>query len=187
MKIMNCLVAGVGGQGSIFVSRLIGLSAIKAGLDVRGCETIGMAQKGGSVVSYVRIGSEINSPMFGASSGDIIIALELAEAARAASYLKEDGLMVVCDRTVVTGKYPKDEIVDYLHKLKGKVIILSSEMILKACDSTSLNVAVLGAGVRTGDFGFGISEIEEVLKEYGSERYRKANLAALDYSASLVP
>ena len=76
----NVLLCGVGGQGTVLASRLIALAAMEKGMEARGAETIGMAQRGGSVVSHVRIGEEIHSPLIPYKAADVIIGFEPAEA-----------------------------------------------------------------------------------------------------------
>ena len=94
----NCLLCGVGGQGVVLASRLIACAAMEKGMFVRTSETIGMAQRGGSVVSHVRMGEEIYSPMIPKGSADVILAFEPAEAVRSLDYLrrgKEEGIVIV--------------------------------------------------------------------------------------------
>ena len=85
----NCLLCGVGGQGVVLASRLIAYAAMEKGNFVRTAETIGMAQRGGSVVSHVRIGDEIYSPQVPVGSADVILAFEPGEAVRCLPYLKK--------------------------------------------------------------------------------------------------
>ena len=87
----NCLLCGVGGQGVVLASKLIAFAAMRQGKSVRTAETIGMAQRGGSVVSHVRIGEEIYSPQIPLKSADLILAFEPAEAVRSLPYLKAGG------------------------------------------------------------------------------------------------
>ena len=85
---MNCLLAGVGGQGTVLASKLIAQSAMNRGLNARTAETIGMAQRGGCVVSHVRVGEKIHSPLIPQHKADLIIGFEPAEAVRCLPYLK---------------------------------------------------------------------------------------------------
>lgn len=85
----NVLLCGVGGQGTVLASRLIALAAMEKGMEARGAETIGMAQRGGSVVSHVRIGENIYSPMIPHRGADVLICFEPAEAVRCLPYLKQ--------------------------------------------------------------------------------------------------
>ena len=87
----NCLLCGVGGQGVVLASRLIAYAAMEQGDFVRTTETIGMAQRGGSVVSHVRAGEEVHSPLIPAGGADVILAFEPGEAVRCLPYLKEGG------------------------------------------------------------------------------------------------
>ncbi|MDR1440759.1 MAG: 2-oxoacid:acceptor oxidoreductase family protein [Clostridiales bacterium] len=96
----NCLIVGIGGQGTILAARLIGTAAMAAGLSVRGSETIGMAQRGSGVASHVRMGGAIYSPLIPPGEADVLIAFEPGEAVSAAHYLSPGGVAVVCDRPV---------------------------------------------------------------------------------------
>ncbi|MDR1061428.1 MAG: indolepyruvate oxidoreductase subunit beta [Clostridiales bacterium] len=102
----NCLIAGIGGQGTILAARLIGTAAMAAGLSVRGSETIGMAQRGSGVVSHVRMGGVIFSPLIPPGEADALIAFEPGEAVSAARFLAPGGVAVVCDRPVQPSGVP---------------------------------------------------------------------------------
>lgn len=91
----NILIAGVGGQGSLLASRILGRVALDAGRDVKVSEVHGMSQRGGSVVTYVRYGDRVYSPIIGRGGADVIVAFELLEAARAIEYLAPGGAVVV--------------------------------------------------------------------------------------------
>ena len=88
----NILICGVGGQGTVLAAKVLSQAAISSGQHVLSAETIGMAQRGGSVTSHVRIGDDIFSPLIPKGQADIIIAFEAAEAARNISYLKKADL-----------------------------------------------------------------------------------------------
>ena len=117
----SCLLCGVGGQGVVLASRLIAYAAMEQGDFVRTTETIGMAQRGGSVVSHVRAGCEVHSPIIPAGTADVIIAFEPGEAVRCLPYLKEGG-MVVTNRQIVKpvsaslggSSYNAEEMLDHL-------------------------------------------------------------------------
>ena len=91
----NILLCGVGGQGIVLASKLIAQAAMENSLPVMSAETIGMAQKGGSVFSHVRIGSNLSTPMIPKGGADVIIGFEPAEAVRMLPYLKKDGTVIV--------------------------------------------------------------------------------------------
>ena len=90
----SCLLCGVGGQGTVLASRIIADAAMKKGLSARTAETIGMAQRGGSVVSHVRIGEKVTSPMIPPGKADVIIGFEPGEAAANLKYLRKDGIQL---------------------------------------------------------------------------------------------
>ena len=90
----NILICGVGGQGTVLAAKVISQAAIANGEKVLSAETIGMAQRGGSVVSHVRIGSDVYSPLLPLGQADILIAFEAAEAVRNIEYLKEGGTVI---------------------------------------------------------------------------------------------
>ena len=96
-RTFNILIASVGGQGGLTLSRVIAAAAVEAGLSVRTGETLGMAQRFGSVVSYVRIGKRVYAPTFPEGEADYMIALELIEAVRNIHMLKRGGLLVAAD------------------------------------------------------------------------------------------
>ncbi len=121
MKTTNIMIVGVGGQGSLFASKLLGNLLVDEGYDVKVSEVHGMSQRGGSVVTYVRFGEKVYSPIIDKGEADYIVAFEKIEAARYASYLKCDGKLIVNTQEidpmpVITGaaKYPSDA----LEKLK---------------------------------------------------------------------
>ena len=119
----NIVMCGVGGQGTVLASKLIASAAMKQDIDVKSAETIGMAHRGGSVVSFLKIGSGIYSPIVGEREADIIIGFEPAEVVRALGYLKPDGAVICSTRPVVPvsamvggPEYRYEEIIDYLKR-----------------------------------------------------------------------
>ena len=117
METKNIMIVGVGGQGTLLTSRILGGITVRAGYDVKLSEVHGMAQRGGSVVTFVRYGSEVAEPIVEEGCADVLIAFERLEALRYAHFLKKDGVIVVNDWriepiTVVTGAaaYPENII-----------------------------------------------------------------------------
>jgi len=115
MKTKNIMIVGVGGQGSLLASKLLGHLLLSEGYDVKVSEVHGMSQRGGSVVTYVRYGDSVASPVIDEGEADCIVSFELLEAARWLPYLKEDGQIVtntqqIDPMPVVTGAaaYPED-------------------------------------------------------------------------------
>jgi indolepyruvate ferredoxin oxidoreductase beta subunit len=187
-KEVNCLIVGVGGQGTVLSARVLGAAAMSAGLDVRGSETIGMAQRGGSVTSHVRMGKDIASPLIPSGRADVILAFEPGEALRTIDFLKKDGTFVVCDRPVVPsvkGDYDGAAAAAWL-KAHTSACLVSGEDIIKNCGARSINVALIGAAAACGAFPFGFDEIEAALAERLNAKFLEINIAALHYGADLI-
>ncbi|MDR2135837.1 MAG: indolepyruvate oxidoreductase subunit beta [Treponema sp.] len=183
---LNCLITGVGGQGTVLLSRLIGEAAIAKGLDLRGSETIGMAQRGGSVVSHLRIGPGCFSPLIPPGKADLIIAFECAEALRVLPFLAPAGNMIALDRVLAAASPPgaahsAEGIVARLAEaLGGRLTVVSWEALLKRCGSPRVsNVALLGAAIGRGLLPFSLDEAAAVLKTRIPPQYLDMNLEAL--------
>jgi len=155
MKTSECdiVVVGVGGQGVILISNIIGKAAMKAGYPARGAETHGMAQRGGSVISHIRLECEFG-PLVPPRGADILLALEPAEALRYAHYLSRDGIALVNTNpvlpiTVTTGQSsypPLEEILAPLQRICRSVKTLNAtKLAAKAGNPQAMNVVMLGA------------------------------------------
>ncbi len=154
MKELNVMVVGVGGQGTLLTSRIIGKTALQAGLDVKLSEVHGMAQRGGSVVTFVRFGKSVKEPVVEEGEADILIAFERLEAMRYAHYLKKDGVIVVNDcridpMTVVIGasSYPEN-IIENLKKEHVVYTIDGGAVAKELGNSKVLNSVVLGLSAK---------------------------------------
>lgn len=183
----SCLLCGVGGQGVVLASRLIAYAAMEQGDFVRTTETIGMAQRGGSVVSHVRMGSEVHSPIIPAGTADVIIAFEPGEAVRCLPYLKKGG-MVITNRQIVKpvtaslseSTYEAEEMLNYLSAQTGRVLVIDGEEICRQAGSPKvLNVALLGAAAQSGVLGISLEEMAEAVRKNVKERYIALNEKAL--------
>lgn len=181
---LNCMIAGVGGQGTVLASKLLAEAALSKGLDVRTAETIGMAQRGGSVVSHVRMGDAVHSPLIPLKSADILIALEPAEAVRMFPYLSEGGVVLVCSTSVkpmTSAGYSSEPMLDFLKVNVKKLTVIDGKELTKKCGSVKvLNVAMLGAAVAGGLFPFDMDDMEAALKEKLPEKYWDINISALN-------
>ena len=190
----NCLLCGVGGQGVVLASRLIAYAAMEQGDFVRTTETIGMAQRGGSVVSHVRAGEEVHSPLIPAGGADVILAFELGEAVRCLPYLKEGGLVITNSRIVkpVTASlggssYSGGGMLDYLKKKAGQVIVVDGDEICRRAGSAKvLNVALLGAAAKSGALGISMDEMLEAVRKNVKEKYIALNEKALKLGGEQV-
>ena len=146
----NIMIVGVGGQGTLLTSRIIGKTALEAGFDVKISEVHGMAQRGGSVVTFVRFGEKVYEPVVEEGQADVIIAFERLEAMRYSHFLKKDGVLVVNDcridpMTVVIGAktYPEG-IIESLKKDHTVLSIDGMEIAKALGNSKVLNSVVLG-------------------------------------------
>jgi indolepyruvate ferredoxin oxidoreductase beta subunit len=147
----NILIVGVGGQGTLLASRVLGSLAAKLGADVKLSEVHGMAQRGGSVVTHVKFGDKVYSPLVSRGDADIILAFESLEALRWCDYLKSDGTMVVNDQKiapmpVITGdrEYPVD-IYEQIRQRVGNLIIIDALSKAVECGSAkAANTVLLG-------------------------------------------
>ena len=152
------MIVGVGGQGTLLTSRILGGITLDAGYDVKLSEVHGMAQRGGSVVTYVRYGSNVAEPIVEEGQADVLIAFERLEALRYAHFLKKGGVLIVNDQridpiTVVTGaaQYPAD-ILDTL-RAKYKVISAdASAEALKLGNPRVFNTIIIGMAAAHMDF-----------------------------------
>ena len=148
---MNIMIVGVGGQGSLLASKLLGYLLMQQGLDVKVSEVHGMSQRGGSVVTYVRAGEHVYSPVIEEGEADFIVSFELLEAARWLSYLKKDGQIVTNTQQmdpmpVITGaaQYPEN-LVEKLKASGAKVDAMDClQLAEQAGSSKAVNVVLLG-------------------------------------------
>ena len=165
---MNIMVVGVGGQGTLLTSRIIGGCALGAGLDVKLSEVHGMAQRGGSVVTFVRFGEKVFEPVCEEGQVDLLISFERLEAKRYAHFLKKDGTLIVNDcridpMTVVPGaaEYPEG-IIEELCANYRTFVIDGGKIAEELGNSKVLNSAVLGLAAK--HIGFTEEEWLSVLK-----------------------
>ena len=154
MSTKNIMIVGVGGQGTLLTSRILGKLAIEAGYDVKLSEVHGMAQRGGSVVTFVRYGEHVAEPIVEEGQADVLIAFERLEALRYLHFLKKDGVLIVNDWridpiTVVTGAavYP-DGILDTLKAERNTIVVEATREAKRMGAPKAFNVVVLGAAAR---------------------------------------
>ena len=151
MKTNNIMIVGVGGQGSLLASKLLGNLLVGEGYDVKVSEVHGMSQRGGSVVTYVRYGEKVYSPIVDKGEADFIVAFEKIEAARYASYLKNDGVIIANSQEiepmpVITGAsaYPHGAL-EELSELGIKVDMLDAlTPATEAGSAKAVNIVLMG-------------------------------------------
>ena len=185
----NILICGVGGQGIVLTSKLIAAAAMEKNIPVMSAETIGMAQKGGSVFSFLRLGDDIYCPMFPEKTADLIIGFEPAEAVRMLPYLRDGGKIVLnthpimpVTATLSGSDYTGTEMIDYLRRNVEEVMLVDGD---KACEEIGspkvLNMVMLGAAVRNDVLPFTIDDIEDIMKKTVKPQFVELNSKALRY------
>lgn len=171
MKTVNLMIVGVGGQGTLLTSRIIGKVASENGYDVKISEVHGMAQRGGSVVTFVRYGHKVYEPVCEEGTVDFLIAFERLEALRYAHYLKKDGKLIINDTridpmTVVIGakEYP-DNIIEELQKEHDVYVIDGGKITAEIGNNKVLNTVVLGFSARYigGDQDLWLNVVEKTV------------------------
>ena len=187
----NIVLCGVGGQGTVLASKLVAAAAMKKGVPVMSAETIGMAQRGGSVFSYLRIGDGLRSPMVAMGTADLILGFEPGETVRMLPYLKEDGQVIVSDRAVMPvtaalsgAGYCGEEMTAYLRSVVAQehLIVVDAQTACDALGSTRyLNILLLGAAVFSGALGISEEEICGAIRERLPKKFHESNFRALSY------
>lgn len=186
----NIVLCGVGGQGTVLASKLIAAAAMEKGLPVMSAETIGMAQRGGSVFSHVRIGEGLYSPMIARGEADIIIGFEPGEAVRMLPFLREGGTVITSSREIIPvtaalsgSSYNGSEMIACLKKQVNNLSVIDGQ---KACEEIGspkvLNLLLLGAAVRSGALGLSEEDIKAAIKKRLPEKFHELNFKALAYA-----
>lgn len=187
----NIVLCGVGGQGTVLASKLIAAAAMHKNIPVMSAETIGMAQRGGSVFSHLRMGDDLYSPMIETGTADLIIGFEPGEAVRMLPYLKEGGHVVVSSRTIAPvtatlggSSYDGQEMLNYLQSVVPDLTIVDGETACREISSPKvLNMVLLGAATRTGMLGLTEEDIKDAILRTLPEKFHALNFQALTYTA----
>ncbi|MEG0036438.1 MAG: indolepyruvate oxidoreductase subunit beta [Oscillospiraceae bacterium] len=189
------MIVGVGGQGTLLASRILGSVLLSRGYDVKMSEVHGMSQRGGSVVTYVKYGDKVYSPVIDFGEADYILAFERLEAARWLPYLREGGTLILNDRRispmpVITGAmaYP-DDIVTKLTDSGAKIISSDAlAMALEAGNPKSVNVVLIGILSALTDFTADVWQkaLEENVKPKFLEINEKAFSLGREYGKNLA-
>lgn len=183
----SILICGIGGQGTVLASKVLSHAALCKGEKVFSAETIGMAQRGGSVVSHVRIGEDVFSPLIPERGADVMIAFDASEAVRNISYLSEKSTVIVNAKVVqpvsasLTGKFFKtDDMVNALMQVTKNVIVVDTD---KACtelgSSKVVNMILVGAACRSGIMD--LEHVKQALSNLVKPQFLELNIKALEY------
>lgn len=183
METKSMMIVGVGGQGTLLASKLLGRILLKKGFDVKVSEVHGMSQRGGSVVTYVRWGDKVYSPIADKGEADYIVSFELLEAARYTEYLKKDGLLItntqkINPMPVIAGSavYPEN----LKEKLEGLGINIDAvdavSLAVSAGSAKAVNLVLMGK--LSGYFDFGEEDWMEAIEQSVPEKFIEMNKKA---------
>jgi len=189
IKEFNVLITGVGGQGVILISELLGEAAVKDQLKVRGSEILGMAVRGGSVTSAIRLGEDVYGPLIPTSKCSALVGMEPSEALRNITCLSKSSLVIL--NTAVTmpftvplgqSSYPSLEaILEKLNKAAERVIQLDAAKLAQEAGSLlTTNITMLGALFGTGRLPIKVSTIKEAIEERFPAKLAPVNMKAFD-------
>ena len=181
----NIMIVGVGGQGTLLASKILGRLLLAKGFDVKVSEVHGMSQRGGSVVTYVRFGEKIYSPIIDKGECDFILSFEALEAARWLEFLRKDGTLIsniqeINPMPVITGaaKYPEN-IIEKIKQLGVKVDAFDALTLAKEAGSAkAVNLVLLGK--LSNYFEFDDDDWKNAISECVPEKFKDMNIKAFD-------
>lgn len=187
----NILIVGVGGQGTLLSSRIVAQVAVQMGYDVKVSEVHGMAQRGGSVVTQVRYGEKIYSPIIKKGDADVILAFEKIEAARWLDYLKPGGLVIINNERVnplpvMSGKakYP-DDIHEKVANVVDRTVVADATDIAIRCGNIKAANVVL-VGMLSQAISMPAEEVEKAIRAIVPAKALEVNLAAFREGCQLM-
>ena len=183
METKNIMIVGVGGQGSLLASKLLGYLLLKEGYDVKVSEVHGMSQRGGSVVTYVRFGDKVYSPIIDRGEADYIVSFEEMEAARYLPYLKEGGRIVtntqqIDPMPVITGAsaYP-EKLIEKLEEKGAQVDAMDCLTLAEEAGSAkAVNIVLMGRLSKY--FDIPAEKWQQAIEALVPEKFREVNLKA---------
>lgn len=190
MRDYNIVITGVGGQGVLTASQILGWAALKAGYRVRVGEVHGMSQRFGSVIAYVRFGEDVYGAMVPEGKADVIMAFEPVEALRYINYLREGGLVIANSKPIPPvqvsmglARYPNmEEIRDIIeNEFKAKLIAFDAEeLAIRAGHAITTNTVLIGALTQTPEFPLSADHIKEVIRLSVPPKAIDVNMKAFD-------
>jgi indolepyruvate ferredoxin oxidoreductase beta subunit len=191
---LNVMLTGVGGQGTVLAAKVLAQAAQEKGWHVRTAETIGMAQRGGSVVSHVRMGNEgeeVQSPLIARGCADVIIAFEPAEGARMLSYLAPTGVLVTATTAVqpVTAALAIDSyrgsvvlqgLRDAFAQAPDQLVIVPDDELLECIGNRKvLNTVLLAKAIGTGRLPMDLDDLRSAIRACVKPAFVDLNLQAI--------
>ena len=183
METKNVLIVGVGGQGTLLASKLLGRILLTKGYDIKVSEVHGMSQRGGSVVTYVRYGDKVSSPLIDKGEADVILSFELLEAARWSEFLKPGGKIItntqqIDPMPVITGAAEYPENLEDKLKALGAELDSFDALSLAEQAGTSKAVNLVLMGRFSNDFDFTVDEWMEAIAQSVNEKFLEVNKKA---------
>ena len=190
------VIVGVGGQGILTISDIIAIAARKKGLHILGSEVHGMAQKGGSVITNLKIGKELHSPTIPEGSAKVLVGIEENETLRFIKYLEPRGTAITSTTVLNPVSWKKNKkaaieaqerIDENLAKFKAKIIKIDSEALANEAGlSLAQNIVLLGALSQVEGFPLSEEELKEALKERVPKKYIEPNLKAFELGKNAI-
>lgn len=178
-SVWNIVLSGLGGQGILFMARVLAEAAIREGYFVRGAETHGMAQRGGSVIGHIRIG-EVGSSLVREGGADVLLSLDEIEAYRNLNYLAPSSLMCV---NTSNKKFPREEVRGFLEELGIKVYGFDAlGLALSKGIPQSVNLALVGYLIGIGFLPIRYEVVRSVVEGIGKSRFLERDLELLEHA-----
>ena len=195
---LNIMITGVGGQGTVLAAKLLAQAAEARNWRVRTAETIGMAQRGGSVVSHVRLANQgepcVDAPLIAHGEADLIIAFEPAEAVRCLDYLRPGGALVSATSSVqpVTAAlareaYSAEPFLEYLQQAVPGCLLVDDTVLIEQIGSPkALNVALLASAIAISDLGITVEELRDAMHASVRPQFVELNDRAIDVAVASI-
>lgn len=196
---LNVMLTGVGGQGTVLAAKVLAQAAQEKGWHVRTAETIGMAQRGGSVVSHVRMGNdgeEVYSPLIAKGSADMVVAFEPAEGARVLPYLSREGSLVTATTSIQpvtaalsTDPYRGAQVIEQLVRAfeatpERLVIVPDAALLKRVGNRKALNTVLLASAVAIGHLPLSVDDLRSAVQACVKPQFVGLNLKAIDIVVS---
>lgn len=189
MNTYNIVLCGVGGQGTILASKVIAQTAVRLNQNCRVGETHGMSQRGGSVISHVRIGNDVHGALTPDAKGDLMIAFEPVESLRYMNYLKKNAYIIINSQSIIPtsvnaglATYPSySDILKELQGVSNHIIDVEATKIAETIGGVLfLNMVVLGTAAKVPGFPYSVEEIKKSIEELVKPKFIEINLKAFE-------
>lgn len=195
MKEFNIVLAGVGGQGILLAAEILGTAALKEGLNVRVSEIHGMAQRGGAVISNVRIGEKVLAPTVLEGTADMLLGFEPLETLRNLKFASEKTLVLMNNEAIAPPElttrmmnYPSlDEITEKINLFTKNVVVMeAAKLAEKAGSILTRNIVLIGGLAATGEMPVQIESLKEAMRELVPGKYTEMNMKAFELGYKYV-